>query len=139
MLINSRLGCGTRGSEYPLPATITITPPVLPLCFANALLTLYAVVVVVVTIVVPHPHPHDHPHPHPHHHPHRDVQVNSPGEDCKLHLLPFCLAAGSLTLFMSVGNNFISPTESPDDVGLLVQVLAIIAGCTVKEAIADGR
>ena len=138
MFINSRLGCGTRGSEYPAaPATITITPPVLPLCFANALLTLYAVVVVVVTIVVPHPHPHYHPHPHPH--PHRDVQVNSPGEDCKLHLLPFCLAAGSLTLFMSVGNNFISPTESLDDVGLLVQVLAIIAGCTVKEAIADGR
>ena len=28
--------------------------------------------------------------------------MNSPGEDCKLHLLPFCLAAGSLTLFMSV-------------------------------------
>ena len=134
MFINFRLGCGTRGSEYPAaPATITITPPVLPLCFANALLTLYAVVVVVVTIVVLHPHPHPHPHPH------RDVQVNSPGEDCKLHLLPFCLAAGSLTLFMSVGNNFISPTESLNDVGLLVQVLAIIAGCTVKEAIADGR
>ena len=52
MFINSRLGCGTRGSEFPAaPATITITPPVLPLCFANALLTLYAVVVVVVTIV----------------------------------------------------------------------------------------
>ena len=34
-------------------------------------------------------------------------------------VLAFCLAAGSLTLFMSV--------------------LAIVAGCAVKEAVADGR
>ena len=37
----------------------------------------------------------------------------------QLDLLAFCLAAGSLTLFMSI--------------------VAIVAGCAVREAVADGR
>ena len=69
----------------------------------------------------------------------RFAQVNSPGEDCKLHLLPFCLAAGSLTLFMSVNIFFLPVFFSVNNLQVLPQVLAIIAGCTVKEAVADGR